>query len=67
MFCNVDWMRRYLVDKISANGHYVAVPDLMHNDFYLSPDPKDEYAGLPVYLPKHPIVLAYLNTAPLCI
>lgn len=54
---------RYLVDKIAAHGHYVAVPDVMHNDFYESPDPNDEFAGLSIYLPKHPIPDARVEAA----
>ncbi|CAM6089209.1 unnamed protein product [Calypogeia fissa] len=53
---------RYLVDKIAAHGHYVAVPDLMHNDFYRE-DPIEEFAGLPTYLPRHSIPDARLEAA----
>jgi dienelactone hydrolase len=54
---------RYLADKIAAHGHYVAIPDLMHSDFYQATDPSDEFAGLPIYLPKHPIPEARVEAA----
>jgi dienelactone hydrolase len=57
------WIYRYLADKIAAHGHYVAIPDLMHSDFYQATDPSDEFAGLPIYLPKHPIPEARVEAA----
>ncbi|KAL2642412.1 hypothetical protein R1flu_009999 [Riccia fluitans] len=44
---------RYLADRLAASGHYVVVADFLDKDYFCSPNPDDEYEGLPEWLDKH--------------